>query len=75
MTETPSEMAQRHVREGQERIERQRALIATLEAHGDKHMLPYSWALLNRLIVFQREAEELADCLACNDGMSSPLVG
>jgi hypothetical protein len=72
MTETPSEMAHRHVREGQERIDRQRAVIATLEAHGDKHMLPYSWALLNRLIVFQREAEKLTDCLTRNDGCSHP---
>ena len=49
LTETPIQMAQRHVTEGQARIACQETLIARLTRDGHDHMLPNANALLDQL--------------------------
>ena len=46
MSETKLEMAERHVREGAERITHQKDLIATLARDGHDRMLPRAYELL-----------------------------
>ena len=48
-SETPVELAQRHVTEGQERVSRQEALIERLIRDEYEHMLPNANALLDQL--------------------------
>ncbi len=48
-TETPLQMAQRHVTEGRERVSRQETLIARLTRDGHDRMLPNANALLDQL--------------------------
>ena len=47
--ETPLQLAQRHVAEGQERVSRQETLIAKLIRDEHDHMLPNANALLDQL--------------------------
>lgn len=56
--ETPLEVADRHVREGEERIAKQRALIAELERDQHGQLLPGARELLAQLEASQRLVRE-----------------
>ncbi len=57
MTETPLEMARRHVREGRERIAHQERLIAELEKDGHFALVPEATRFLETLQQFQGQFE------------------
>ena len=58
MTETRLAMAERHVREGADRITRQQALITTLIRDGHNGMLPQAHDLLAQLEGVQAMSKE-----------------
>ena len=60
-SETPLEMARRHVAEGEERIARQELLISNLDRHGQTAMALRARDLLNQMRDFQRKAREHLD--------------
>ena len=57
-TETPVQMAERHVMEGQARAARQEALIAELDRDGHDHVLPEANEALKEMREFQAQAQE-----------------
>ena len=58
MSETKLEMAERHVREGAERIARQKSLIETLIRGGHEKLLPQAHGLLVEFEAIQAMSED-----------------
>lgn len=58
MSETLAELAQRHVLEGEERIQRQKRLIASLAFKGNDKARAQAEAFLQRMEAHQRETEQ-----------------
>ena len=58
MSETPIEQAQRLVTDGQDRLERQRRLVASLEESDNSQLLADARDLLCRMEETQRVVEE-----------------
>jgi hypothetical protein len=56
MPETPLEMAKRHVREGADRIERQRILAEQIRARGDVTLAAQAETLLAEFLAIQAES-------------------
>ena len=70
-TETPIQMAERHIIEGGTRIARQEAQIAELDRDGHDHMLPEANKLLEMMRAQQVQAKaHLARLLAKKAGES-----
>jgi hypothetical protein len=60
--EAPEEMLARHVREGEERLAQQQALVAFLERRGHTGILDKARRLLREMLAYQNQAENhLAD--------------
>lgn len=58
MSETKLEMAERHVRQGAERIAHQKSLIETLARDGHDNMLPQAHGILAEFESIQAMSEE-----------------
>ena len=63
MTETALDMAERHVREGQERLREQELLLDQLAERGPVYLIGLANQLLRSMQDFQRIAEEHRDLL------------
>ncbi len=58
MSETKLEMAERHVRQGAERIAHQKSLIETFAEDGHDNMLPKAYEILGEFEATQAMSEE-----------------